>query len=188
MRIGVDCDEVLLKLIESYLEFNREKYGICLRREQVVSYHIWGVLDVSKQEADRRMDEFFESEFFERVSPVEDAQYSVSFLSKENNLLVITSRPLKIKNQTARSLKKFFGDVFSGIYHTDEYSKFRRRPDSIKKTRKVEVCKDRRVDVLIEDSLKNSIDCAEEGIVERVLLLDAPWNQNGSLPKNVKRV
>ncbi|MEK6875410.1 MAG: hypothetical protein AABX30_01885 [Nanoarchaeota archaeon] len=191
MKIGIDVDECLINLVDNFLDFNREKYKIDVKREDVFCYDFWEIFKIPKKEAYRRMDEFFNSKFFERVSPVDGAKKAIYELSKnrENKLYVITSRPIHIKNKTKEQLEGFFGEVFYDISHTDEYSDFERQISEVnRKTKKVRVCQDRKIDVLIEDSLKNALECAEgvEGI--EILLMNQPWNKNGNLPSNVYRV
>jgi len=165
------------------------KDGEDVKRENVFSYDFWEVFGISKEEAYKRMDKFFETEYFEGVMPVDGAQESIELLSKTNELHVITSRPISIKDKTKEWIERYFGKIFFGIYHTDEYSGFGRRTilDG-KKTRKVEVCRELNVNVLIEDSLMNAVQCAQGRGIERVLLMNQPWNQDGRLPEKVKRV
>jgi len=52
--------------------------------------------------------------------------------------------------------------------------------------KKSDLCLKLGVEVLVDDCLEFAEECADKGI--KVLLLDSPWNQTDSLPKNVKRM
>jgi|SRR3989344_5882986 len=187
MKIGIDCDEVLVNLVGPFLEFNRERYGKVVERAGVFSYDFSEVLGITKDEDYKRFSEFFNSDYVSRILPLEGSQKAIIILSKRNELYVITSRPLSIKDATKKLIESNYGGSFLEIHHTDEITDFTfKKADGKRRTLKVDICKKLNVELMIEDSLDKAISCAEGGI--NTFLMDTPWNQNGTLPKNIKRV
>jgi len=64
------------------------------------------------------------------------------------------------------------------------FSKLHFSQKKIKK--KSEICKELRIDFLVEDSLEYARECAKNGT--KVFLFNAPWNQTDNLPDNIIRI
>ena len=107
------------------------------------------------------------------------SQKGISLLNEVNDLFVVTSRPNYTQEKTISQINHFFPQNFLGIYFTDEWSQ-----NSGKK--KEDICLDLSVDVLIEDSLENTLACSLKGI--NTLLFDCPWNECEDLPNNIMRI
>jgi uncharacterized HAD superfamily protein len=91
----------------------------------------------------------------------------------------VTARPETLEKETRDWLKKYFKDLEFPVYFTH-------RDAGMPSLKKSEICKSIGAEILIDDYIENALDCAENGI--KVFLMDAPWNQTGSLPDNVVRV
>jgi len=81
---------------------------------------------------------------------------------------------------TEEWLKKYLPGCLSKIYFINYYS----LNGTIKN--KYETCLEIGTDLMIDDLLNCSLDCASRNI--RVLLFNQPWNQCKELPPLVKRV
>jgi uncharacterized HAD superfamily protein len=107
------------------------------------------------------------------------AKDSISELSKDYEIFFISSR-VDARNGTLESLNKHFSDVdFKMYFSSNPYY------GNEGKT-KGELCKELKIDFMVEDDVRHSEVCAKEGI--KVFLLDKPWNQNCVEHENIVRV
>lgn len=178
--VGTDMDEVLADLVTPILDYHNLKYGTNLSREDVYSYNFWEVRGGTREQAIRKVCDFYRSEDFKHIKPVTGSQEVTKLLCERHKLVVITSRPNDIYDETMRWINQYFPDRFLEVHCTNQYTGM----DSSK--RKSDVCLELKVDVMIEDSLEHAKECASYGV--RVLLLDCPWNQSNDLPPRITRV
>lgn len=182
-RIGIDLDDVLADFHTAIRDYHNKVYGTSLKPEDFKTYlfnQVWGG---TLEEAVRKVDDFHSSVYFNEISPIPDSITSVEALSKENELFVVTSRPLFIREGTEMWLNKFFKDKFAGVsYSSNHYSRAENSGKS-----KLDICRDLEISVLIDDSLDYLLQCLPLGITE-ILFGDYPWNQNGALPSGIFRV
>lgn len=182
--IAIDIDEVLADFASSWVAFSNKKWKTNLT---VADYdedwmRVWGV-DVKefKQRAGLHLQERL-------VANLQHDDAALPVLGKLNddyNLLIVTSRPTKMREDTLQWLADHFplfeeGNVhFAGFWDAaDEHS--------IHKT-KGELAKQLGADFLIDDQLKHCNAAAANGITS-LLFGDYSWNQADSLPKGVTRV
>lgn len=181
MLIAIDIDDTLADFITSFIDFHNHTYGTSLTKDDIFTYDFWEVWGGTREETIKKIDDYSKTNYFKNVKPMDNAVKCVNELRQRHNLIVITSRPNSVVKETEEWINRYFPDAFSNIFYTANLI----RNDKIHKT-KEEVCINENVDVIIEDNLNHSMDCANKGI--KVLLLDAPWNQSESLPKNITRV
>jgi len=176
MRIGIDLDDVIVKFFPSFLNFYNEKYGKNRNIEELSSYHIWEVgIGRDKEEAIKLVDEFYKSEEFDKIPLVKGAGEGIRKLNDlENDLFVITARPLRFREKTEACLEKYFSNSLKIFYASGLEGR--------NKT-KAEICERLGVETMIEDAPKYALDCNSRGI--RTLLMDRPWNRslNGKLER-----
>ena len=181
MRIGLDLDEVLSRFVLGLVEYYNSTYKTSLKLEDFHSYKFWEVWGGTKEDTIKKVWNFRNTEYFKNLRPLEGSQQAVQLLSQNHELYVITSRPIEIYEETALWLQKNFPDKFARLEFTKNiWTKL----GGDMKT-KSELCKDLSIDAIIEDTLEYAVECASEGI--EVLLLNYPWNQSNSLPKNITR-
>jgi len=183
MIVGVDLDEVLANFVPCLLNFHNKKYGTDLTREQVHTYDLWKVWGGTIEEAIRKVREFYQSDEFRQILPVNGSQEGIDVLREKNELVVITSRPHDIKEETRAWLDQYFPGKFLQVYHTNDWAP---AGSGKRKTEKPDICHNLGAGIFIEDNIEYAIACAEKGV--RAFLLDCPWNQADSLPERVTRV
>ncbi len=179
MRIGIDLDEVLANFLDPLLRFHNEIYSTSLKRDDFKSYNFWETWGGTREQAIQKVLDFYKSDYFKNIKPFEGAIESIEELSKDNELLIITSRYKAISEETEKWINKYFPDNFSGIHFTNEFF------DSFNNKRKHEICLDLEINSLVEDSLEYAQQCASNGI--NILLMDRPWNR-GKLQEGIIRV
>jgi len=177
--VGIDIDEVKADLMNPLINFHNFYYGTSLSRNDFKTFNLWETWGGTEYQTKRKVKEFFRSNYFENIQPINNSQKAIDFLRKNHDLFVITSRPDYIRDKTTSWINNYFPNCYSGLYFTSEWSK----NGDLKKE---QVCSELGIDFLIEDSFENAINCALNQT--KVLLMDCPWNQKENLPKNITRV
>lgn len=180
MLIAIDLDEVLSDFTSSFIKYYNKKFGASLKLEDFSTYKYWDVLGVTKEEAIRRVYEYYETDAFLNLPVVSGAIEGINILKKKHKLVILTSRPDDIIKETEKWVSTNFSNTFSKIYFTNHLSK-----NGIPR-KKEDVCSSLGVDILIEDVIDFAVGCASEKT--KVLLLNCPWNENYKLPKGIYRV
>ena len=178
MRIAVDIDEVLFEFTKGFLKIAEDKgYG---KKEygEVLTYNLWEVFGISKDEALKISEDFYNSINFERACVVVGAKEGVEKLKGRGyELFFLTNRPISWKEKTVSFLKNNFGVnedsvFFAGDFHLENGKG------------KAEICHDLGVKIIIEDHNDYVIEYARQGI--KVFLIDKPWN-GGVKHENIVR-
>ena len=179
MKIGVDIDEVLAEFIRGYLNFYKCLGGRNILFEEVFDYDFWKVIGVDRSETFHLADLYYGSKYFEDISLVDGAERGIRELSKNNELFLVTARPIKIKEKTELFIQKYFSDAVLGIFYSGDV--FNSQGNF-----KSNICKMNEISLIIEDNFNCALDCARAGI--DVLLFDKPWNRNHEVNGPIKRV
>ncbi|MEK7460093.1 MAG: hypothetical protein AAB628_00900 [Patescibacteria group bacterium] len=179
-KIGVDLDDVLMACNEAICLWHNANYGTSYTKKDVVSYEFNRVWGCTTEEAAARVHKFFHSEEHSRALPVSGAVSGIRFLGEEN-IHIITARPLMISGLTTKWLEKYFPDMVERIHFVGKEQEY-----SHHQTTKPEICKSLGIEIFVDDALVHARGVAAAGI--QVLLFDNPWNQVDELPKNVERV
>ncbi|MEK6809197.1 MAG: hypothetical protein AABY40_00830, partial [Nanoarchaeota archaeon] len=121
MIIGVDIDEVLAELMEAYLEYHNQNYNTKMQKKDMFSYHFHEVFGGSEEENQQKICDFFKSEHFQNIKPVNGALQIIPQLAKEHQLCIITARPHIIRQETELWLTKHFPNSFQSINLTNQW-------------------------------------------------------------------
>lgn len=168
LKIGIDIDEVVVEYIKHYLKFCEANLGKKFLLEEISKFNLWKVLDISREEVVGIARKFNEERLFLELNFIEGSKNAINFLSKENDLFFVTSRPPEIKVETIKFFEQHFPELNFEII-------FSEKSNGNEKS-KAQICKEFEIPLLIEDRRKYALDCAQNGI--KVLLMDKPWNQN----------
>lgn len=180
MNIGVDLDEILADFITPLLDYYNAVYGTRFTKKNVFSYNLWEVWGGTPDQDIAKLYAFYATPEFRNLQPVPGAQEGIRALTPHHELIVITSRASDLLNETQRWLAAHFPGMFAQVHLANIAARLG------SSTPKALLCQRLGIDVMIEDSLTYAQECAPH--VSHVLLMDAPWNQSNSLPRNVKRV
>lgn len=179
MKIAVDIDEVLFEYVEAYLDFLKERVPHNKKYEDFVTYNFWELFNISREEAIKIADEFYDSPFFDKARVVDGSKESLEYLTKKGfEIYFLTSRPIRWKKKTTNFLKKNYpfkkkNLIFSGDFHKKNGET------------KAQICKKLGISLIVEDNLFYALDCASKGIY--VLLFDRPWNKQKIKNNKIKR-
>tara|TARA_Y100000034_G_scaffold28162_1_gene33837 strand:- start:2472 stop:3050 length:579 start_codon:yes stop_codon:yes gene_type:complete len=176
MKIGIDLDDVVVGWVPRFIGFYNYKTGSNLKFKDWESYYLGEIVKKNKKEVRKLIDEFVCSNFYDKIELVEGAKEGVEKLSNYHEAKFITARPLRYDERTKELLSKFNLNL-PLINCRDDEDNFISKGD---------ICNQLGIGLLIEDCRHYALSCAKKGI--QVLLFDRPWNQENSLPENVKRV
>ena len=177
--VAVDIDEVLALHNAALAKHHNRIYGT---NHTANDYdedwkRVW---NVDQAEVERRASIWHASEDYSELAPVSGALSALEQLKSAYELVVISGRAQKVEALSRRWLERHYTRIFSNIKFIELWGKDRT-------VTKAQVCKKLGVNVLVDDSLKQVLACAE--VVDKVLLFgDYLWNQADQLPKNAMRV
>lgn len=178
MKIAIDLDDVLANSLDSFIEFYNTNYNGNLKPEDFTAFTLNEIQGMPAEEEQKIMNEYDDSEYYDDINPMPEAKEAISELSKNNELMIVTSRPQKKETQTKKWIEKHIPEIKNINFIRQEYG-------GESKT-KGEVCKELGAEILIEDNLDYAKSCIDKSI--KVLLFDYPWNQEENLNPLITRV
>ena len=185
MKIAVDVDDVLVPLAKTFYDYHNKNFGTDIDGDSLIHYRWDHHMNIPLSQSVKRVNDFYKTDLFKNMPIFENAKESLKQLSKDHELVIISSRFGVSKEFTKEWANKEFPDIFSDIIFSAEYHYEEEYKKSKNIKEKAFVCLDNNINLIIEDSLIHAIECAKNGI--KVFLLDKPWNQ-GELPDNITRV
>ena len=179
-QIAVDIDEVLFPMAPTFLEFHNLEHGTDINLDQLSSYYIEDITGDSEAEMLAKIDAYLETEHYSAGRPIPNSIESIQRLRDKYDLILITSRHDSYRGSTEDFIKSHFEGLFDSLTYThlDE--------DPQVLVPKHVLCKNLGASALIDDSLSNVTEAAQNGI-EAVLFGSYPWNQSDELPGGVTR-
>ena len=182
MKIGVDLDGVVVDIMTPILKHYNEKYETSFSCKDLFSHELWEVFGLAKEESLKRVLEIMGNLNFDEVRALTGSIDTLKKLSKDHNLVVVTSRPNFFEENTLKWIDKYLPGAFEKVLFTNQYS----MDGEDKQTTKSEICKAEGVEILLEDHDFQVNDCSP--VCSKILVFDQPWNQSSKLPENAVRV
>jgi len=208
--IGIDLDDVLLDFNTALCEWHNLKYGTSYTRADIFSFDLKDVWKCPQEETNKRIVEFYNSEFHPKALPVPGTVEAIKKLKQNNDraeserlsdskgvlssvganvevlrpvgrmydLVIITSKPEYLREQTEIWLQKYFPNSFKSVHFTNSFHR------NGSKRAKADVCDKLGVSVYIEDSIENAKAVVAPN--REVLLFDTPWNQDVTPPGTIR--
>ncbi|MFC1685553.1 hypothetical protein ACFLZZ_00860 [Nanoarchaeota archaeon] len=182
LKIGIDLDDVCNDYHEKYLPFMSKKLNKTFRLEEMYKfdYKIFGLDDKTVRPI---IDEFQKEGGMadSNLRPRKGAFEAMKILvGKGAELYIISNRPDYMQKSTEKFVETNFQGIFSDILLTNKYG-----PGGPSNS-KSGICKDKEIDILIEDALPTVKECLPSLKSGKAILFDSPWNQRVS-PKTVYR-
>lgn len=178
-KIALDLDDTLGNHTEQFIAFYARVYNRRLKMESFTSYGLHTTLRISPDEVYGRLNRFYESPEFDAISPLPGAQECVQRLCEDGEeLFLLTGRPKALKEKTKNWAKKYFPQIYpKNVLLSEELLP---GPESLKGP----ICKKRSIDLIVEDSLEQTLSCSA---YTGVALFTRPWNIHSpvTLEKNV---
>ncbi|ORE11612.1 hypothetical protein BCV72DRAFT_284297 [Rhizopus microsporus var. microsporus] len=188
--IAVDLDQTLCQTLDSLVEWHNDTYCTNFGVTDFHTLDYWKVWGGTREETYRKIREFYDSSYFDRIKPVKDfALEALKMLKKRHfQLVIITSRQQFIAEKTKKFIDRHYPGIFESIYFCNLYLTEREKLEYISKSKSL-ICQEIGVDVLIDDSLEHALDCTRLNM--NILLYDRQgkytWNHH-DLPPRINRV
>lgn len=179
--IGVDWDEVVAPLLGPHCKFLNKKYGLNLCENNFTTYEWWKHYNVTKKQALDDLDEFCNTNKFDKITPYVGAIQGIPELRRLDEIAIISDRPRDLRDSMEKIINKYFFDKISHI-HLGEA--LRAKENYISKREK---CQQLGVILMLEDTVHNAIEISND---IPVILFTRKWNQNfdEKLFRNIHRV
>lgn len=170
MLIGIDIDEVIVRFIWNFIIWHNLTFGTNVRYEDLLDYlnldHLFGLEPCG---LNPRFHEFVR-QYGLTIPPMDGAIEAIDFIRTKSKLISITGRQLDVREDTKKYFEKYLHGKFEDIILCNQF-----RSDVVG-TKKVQICLERGVQLMIDDSWETAVECAEQGI--KVLLFgDYAWNR-----------
>jgi len=172
-KIGIDFDDTLVDFVGGLILYHNQYHGTNLKKEDFTDSSL-SILKRFTGNRQQRLQSFFESDYFRKLKPIEDAIEIMNLLKQqENPLYILTSRPDFLKKETEELAENLFPRCFSDIFYS--YNHYSKRKNCGKT--KAEICIDEGIFLMIDDSIDYTKECKEKD-VNAFLFGDYSWNQN----------
>ncbi|KAH7104752.1 HAD-like domain-containing protein [Auriculariales sp. MPI-PUGE-AT-0066] len=185
--VAVDLDDVLAQTNSAACAWHNDTYGTDMTLSSFYYYHWWkNPLWGSPKEALMKSEAFYRSSKFADLAPVPGAVAGVNALRAMGvRLAIVTARDASQRDLTTTWVKKHFNDAFDGIYFTGELATLKGKWNSgqVISGGKAAVIHALGARILIDDSVENAFQCAEQQI-ETLVFGNYAWNQRRSLISN----
>lgn len=180
-KIGVDIDDTLLDFVGAFVRYHNERYKTRLKKVDFTSYSFDTAIGGTMNEAVEKVYELCMTNFFRERPPFSNAVKTINSLKQTYELFIVTSRPDYLLNQTIEWINRHFSNSFSNIFFSSNH--YTGRENSGKS--KAEICLDKKISFMIDDSLEYCNQCSEKG-VEALLFGNLPWNQDGKFGDKIR--
>lgn len=177
--VAVDVDMVLFPFVQEILQYHNATYQTSVAFEDVTSFDLWRVWGGTKEEAIRKVEDFFHSSASRAIPPIPGAFQALQELHEQYHLVVVTARSTEFEAVTRAWIQEHFPSLFREMAFGNHFA-----PGAIPKS---SLCLQIGADILVDDHVVHARECAARG-VRTLLFGDYPWNRADVLPENVRRV
>jgi 5'(3')-deoxyribonucleotidase len=167
--IAVDFDDVIFDFAGGFLKFCRDTYGQTIAYENIHSFYLEDVWQISKEEANNRIKIYYNSAYHHNAEPVAGTVQALTELQNNFEIKIITNSPADTHEQMLRWLKKYGLDFINEIFHT------RKNVFDTHTLSKFDVAQTLGAEYIIDDAQHVVELFAGSHIVP--ILLSKPWNK-----------
>lgn len=170
-RIAIDLDDTAFDFMNPLLAWHNREYGTALRKEDVLTYHLWVTFGIGREEAIQRVHRFYRTPEFRNLVPMQDANAVIGSLGSRHGIGFVTARSVDLRKPTTALVNRHFGD--RPVAFANHYA---RNNHAIRS--KAALCLEAGAEILIDDGGAYAMECAQSGI--DAILIDQPWNRDVS--------
>jgi uncharacterized HAD superfamily protein len=152
MKIGIDFDDVLAPSIIGFRKYFNNKHN---KVHEKIYWDELDTLGLSFEEFIKEWNEFCVTDYHNNMIPISDSIDVLKRLSKEHELYLISARSTKLEKTTRKLIDNYFPNIFKEIHLINKKEEINNK--------KSEVCLEQKIDIMIDDSLSNLIDCEKVG-------------------------
>jgi uncharacterized HAD superfamily protein len=188
--IVIDIDDVLSDYASFVMRFARREFNEELTHDEM-SENWSKMFNISQQEWLQAHEKFLKEEkFYEKAPVIDGALNTLEKLRPKFDLIVLTSRPMFLRDDTLKWLNNNFPDMFSEILFSniwDKYSSDGSNLHTLSGHTKAETCQEIGASYLIDDQPKHVSAAAECGI-KSLLFGNYGWSRRAEIADGVTRV
>ena len=151
-RIAIDIDEVLVPFLKPMSKYhnktiNKSKY----------SYVYRDIFDISEEESQKMVQEFYKSPNFRALEPIRGAQRAMYKIKRcSEKMYIVTGRQDISRKETEAWIDTYFPNIFDDIILTNSYT-----PNEI---HKADICRALNIGLIIDDNKAICDTCIENGV------------------------
>lgn len=182
--IAVDIDDVLADNAAGFVAFSNERWGTHLTVDDYSEH--WALLwQVDEAETEQRAQEFSRSGTVAAYHHDEMALAVLRRLKQRFELIVVTSRRVRLESETRAWLERYYSGIFTSINFAGIWD----GPVTGREVyrTKATVCQALQANYLIDDQLKHCEAVAACGM-QALLFGEYRWNRSDHLVQGVTRV
>lgn len=185
MLIAIDVDDTIAAFGPQLLKVYNGLDGTSYTSRDIKSYNLEKLWGCTKEEAVKRINDFYNMPGFSDIVPVVGSQEAIDLLASRNRLIVITSRPSTIGKQTEEWLDRYFKGKFAEVYYTSEWHNVNGG-----RGKKADICVAKHVKTIVDDCLEYVLACREAGTPGLLFDLDGNygWNKTSGYLHGIERV
>jgi 5'(3')-deoxyribonucleotidase len=179
--IVVDIDEVLFPMAATFLNYYNHEHKTNYTVNDMDSYYVEDMTGETEEQLLAKIRSYISTPHYKNAQPLEGSAEAIQRLSEEYELAILTARDDFYRGSTENFVEAHYPGVFSSVQYTHQIES----PHIF--VPKFEICKELGAIAIIDDSLKNVIECAEHGI-DGILFGEYAWNKTDQLPHGVTRL
>lgn len=173
-QIGIDIDGVIADTDTAFRKKMKEVFGRDFPRDEVKVFNYENCFKFTGKEKDIFYNLFFDEELWKSIKLIKGARPILLKLKQKHSLILITGRPVEIKNITLKWLKTK-KIPFDNLYFMQGRQKH-----------EIAKLNGHKLSLFLEDHPDYAFRMVQSGV--RVLLMDYPWNQSLSSHPQITRV
>jgi len=178
--LAIDIDEVLFPFTDLFLAYHNEKHGTNIALSDMQTNYLEDITGDTLEQILVKLEDFANTEAFRQNRPLQHSVESLEKLRQHYELVLVTARDHFYRGHTERFIEGHYPNVFRELHYTHQIETPHERE------KKWVMCQRLNAVALIDDTLKNVVQCAEHGI-DGIVFGDYPWNQADELPPGVTR-
>ena len=150
-RIAIDIDEVLVPFLHPMAKYHNKSIS-----KTRYSYVYRDIFDITEEESQKMVQEFYKSQAFVQLTPMGGAQKAMYKLRRSaDKLYIVTGRQDTVREETEDWIDTFFPNIFDDVIITNSYT-----PYEVKKS---DICRALNIGLIIDDNKGICDQCIEAG-------------------------
>ena len=150
-RIAIDIDEVLVPFLSPMAKYHNKSIS-----KTRYSYVYRDIFDITEEESQKMVQEFYKSQAFTQLTPMRGAQQAMYKLRRgADKLYIVTGRQDTVRDETEDWIDTFFPNIFDDVILTNSYT-----PHEVKKS---DICRALNIGLIIDDNKGICDQCIEAG-------------------------
>lgn len=162
VRIGVDLDEVLVQFIPAITKYYNTQFEASLSLDSYDGRDWSEIWQIEREGVNKVLSDFSKTGEFEKFEPIPGAKEVLEDLKKTGRFefYLITARSQDQSQKTLQWINTHFCDIFNNVVFANSHG----QNSSLPKKEKVEICKELKCSVMIDDLYSHLEKCIPFGI------------------------